>query len=110
MGQTVWGGRAGDGAAGLSWDWVEFADGVVAIADPMSMTTNLRLLGPEGEVLTAHSAAPHLNRLVHALAWRPEVLRAIAEVDASPTERPARSARKAPARNRSAARVPALAG
>lgn len=81
-GQAVWGGRCGDTAAGLSWDWIEIADGVFAVADPMAMTTNLRVLGPEGEVLTAHSAAPHLNRLVHGLPWQAEVRRAIAEAEA----------------------------
>jgi hypothetical protein len=82
MGQTAWGGRAGDSAAGLSWDWIEIADGVVAVADPMTMTSNLRVLGTEGEVLTAHSAAPHLNRLLHGLPWQAEVRRAIAEAEA----------------------------
>lgn len=83
MGQTAWGGRAGDSAAGLSWDWIEVADGIYAVADPMTMTTNLRVLGPEGEVLTAHSAAPHLNRLVHGLPWQAEVARAVAEAQAA---------------------------
>jgi hypothetical protein len=92
-GQTVWGGRAGDSSAGLSWDWIEIDEGIVAIADPMSMTTNLRLLGPDGAVLTTYATAPYLNRLVHALAWQPEVLRSIAEIEADATllaPRPAR--------------------
>lgn len=77
MGQTVWGGRAGDSAAGVSWDWIEVAEGIVAIADPMMMISNLRLLGPEGEVLTAHEIAPYLNEIVHRLPWQSEVHRAI---------------------------------
>jgi hypothetical protein len=77
MGQTVWGGRAGEAAAGVSWDWIEVAKGIVAIADPMMMTTNLRLLGDEGEVLTAHEAAPHLNRLVRSLPWQVEIWRVL---------------------------------
>ncbi|HEU4459497.1 MAG TPA: hypothetical protein VFR90_10275 [Methylibium sp.] len=75
MGQTVWGGRAGDAAAGISWDWIEVAEGIVAIADPMMMTSNLRLIGSEGEVLTAHEAAPHLNRFVRSLPWQAEIWR-----------------------------------
>lgn len=77
MGQTVWGGRAGDSAAGVSWDWIEVAEGIVAIADPMMMISNLRLLGPDGEVLTAHEVAPYLNEIVHRLPWQSEVHRAI---------------------------------
>jgi hypothetical protein len=82
-GQTAWGGRAADSVAGLSWDWIEIADGVIAIADPMTMTTNLRLLGSEGEVLTAHSAAPHLNRIAHQLPWQAEVRHALGLLKAS---------------------------
>ena len=77
MGQTVWGGRAGVSAAGLSWDWIEVVPGIVAIADPMMMITNLRLLGVQGEVLTAHEDAPYLNDIVHRLPWQAEVHRAI---------------------------------
>jgi hypothetical protein len=92
MGQTAWGGRAVDSAAGLSWDWIEIADGVIAIADPMTMTTNLRLLGPEGEVLTAHSAAPHLNRIAHQLPWQAEVRHALALCTASEATEKVKSA------------------
>lgn len=77
MGQSVWGGRCADSAAGVSWDWIEIADGVVAIADPMMMISNLRVLGRDGEVLTAYEAAPHLNGIVNRLPWQEEVERAI---------------------------------
>ena len=80
LGQTVWGGRAGDSSAGISWDWIEIAAGVIAVADPMTLVTNLCLLGPEGEVMTAHEAAPHLNRIVHRLQWQSEVRRALDEL------------------------------
>jgi hypothetical protein len=53
------------------------SQGVVAMADPLSVITNLRLLGPEGEVLTAWQAARHLNEIVHSLAWQYEVQRAL---------------------------------
>jgi hypothetical protein len=41
----------------MAWDWVQTASGVVAIADPMSVVTNVRLIGESSEVLTAHQAA-----------------------------------------------------
>lgn len=87
MGQTVWGGRAADSAAGVSWDWIELADGIIAIADPMMMVTNLRMLGAEGEVLTAHEAAPHLNGIVHRLPWQIEVHRALEQVERDARQR-----------------------
>ena len=79
-GQTLWGDPDGDQAAGLAWDWVELCQGVVAMADPMAVITNLRLLGPGGAVMSAVEAAPHLNELVHALPWQTEVQRALAEI------------------------------
>ena len=36
----------------MAWDWIQIARGVVAMADPMAVVTNLRLVGSEGEVLT----------------------------------------------------------
>jgi hypothetical protein len=76
-GQTVWAAHAADGEAGMAWDWVQIARGVVAIADPMSVVTNLRIVGGEGEVLTAHEAALFLNELVRSLPWQSEVQRAL---------------------------------
>jgi hypothetical protein len=47
------------------------------MADPMSVVTNLRLVGEEGEVLTALESARFLNEIVHALPWQTEVQRAL---------------------------------
>ena len=77
-GQTIWGGRSDDGEAGVAWDWVQIAQGIVAMADPLSVVTNLRFVGAEGEVLTAWEAARFLNEIVHALPWQYEVARALA--------------------------------
>ena len=76
-GQTVWGEHLADGEAGLAWDWIAVAHGVVAMADPMGVVTNLRLVGDHGEVLTAQEAALHISRLVRALPWQDEVWRAL---------------------------------
>jgi hypothetical protein len=76
-GQTMWGSRGDDGEAGVAWDWVALPRGAVAMADPMSVVTNLRLLGDEGEVLTAQQSARYLNEIVHALPWQQEVQRAL---------------------------------
>ena len=76
-GQTIWGGQSEDGEAGVAWDWVQISADVVAMADPMSVITNLRLVGEEGEVLTALESARFLNEIVHALPWQNEVQRAL---------------------------------
>ncbi|NDY92708.1 hypothetical protein [Ideonella livida] len=73
FGQTLWGDRTPDSETGLAWDWVQVCSGVVAMADPLSVVTNMRLLSARGRVLTAREAALHLNRLVHQLPWQDEV-------------------------------------
>ncbi len=76
-GQTIWGGSVAGTDAGMAWDWVEIASGVVAMADPMSVITNLRIVGDGGEVLTAQAAALYLNGIVRGLPWQDEVGRAL---------------------------------
>jgi hypothetical protein len=76
-GQTAWRGAAADGEVGVAWDWVMVSSDVVAMADPMCVVTNLRLLGERGEVLTSWEAARHLSRIVYALPWQGEVRRAV---------------------------------
>ena len=62
-----------------AWDWVLITRGVVAMADPMSVISNLRLVGDQGEVLTAQQSARFLNEIVRALPWQSEVQRALGE-------------------------------
>jgi hypothetical protein len=76
-GQTIWAAHADDGDAGMAWDWVQIAQGVVAIADPMSVVTNLRIVSGRGEVLTSYEAALFLNELLRDLPWQSEVQRAL---------------------------------
>ena len=76
-GQTVWAGPLADGQVGVAWDWVQVSRGVVAMADPMCVVSNLRLIGPQGEVLTAWEAARHLNQIVYGLPWQGEVQRVL---------------------------------
>jgi len=77
VGQTMWGSRSAEGEAGVAWDWVQLPGDAVAMADPMSVVTNIRLLGDAGEVLTAQQAARYLNEIVHGLPWQQEVRRAL---------------------------------
>ncbi len=61
----------------MAWDWVQIARGVVAMADPMSVISNLRFIGGEGEVLTAYESSLFLNEIVRLLPWQSEVQRAL---------------------------------
>ena len=76
-GQTVWRGAAAEGEVGVAWDWVMVSRDVVAMADPMSVVSNLRLLGSQGEVLTAWESALHLSQIVYGLPWQGEVQRVL---------------------------------
>jgi hypothetical protein len=76
-GTTLWGQFSKEGDAGLAWEWVEIAQGVVAMADPMSLSTNLRLLAVNGDLLSSTLASQHFNRYVHRLPWQREVYRAL---------------------------------
>jgi hypothetical protein len=76
-GQTIWGGSSASGEAGVAWDWIQISGDIVAMADPMSVVTNLRLIGNEGEVLTALEPPRYLNQIVPALPWQREVQRAL---------------------------------
>jgi hypothetical protein len=72
-GHTLWGSRSADGTTGVSWEWVEITEGVVAMANPFGLVTNLQLLGARGELLSRYEATLRLNSLLHALPWQREV-------------------------------------
>lgn len=72
-GQTLWAGQSEACAAGVAWDWVELRDGVVAMADPFGMVTNIRMLDEHGEALSQTQVAVQLHQMVHALPWQHEV-------------------------------------
>jgi hypothetical protein len=76
-GQTLWGSGDETGAAALAWDWVRLCPGVVALADPLGLVTNLHLVDEAGAPLPSLQAALHLNELVRALPWQHEVQRAL---------------------------------
>ena len=77
LGQTFWAWHGQEGDVGMAWDWVQLMPGVVALADPMAVVSNLRLVGEAGAVLTALESARHFNCVVRALPWQGEVERAL---------------------------------
>lgn len=72
-GHTLWAGRTGPGDVGMVWDWIALPRGVVALADPMSVVSNLRWVDAQGQPLPAGQAAVFTNRLVHSLPWQEQV-------------------------------------
>ncbi|QPF71566.1 hypothetical protein G8A07_00600 [Roseateles sp. DAIF2] len=77
-GQTLWIGESEDGAeAGVAWDWICMPEGVVALADPMALVTNLQFVSTAGEVLAPMESVLQLNEIVRTLPWQDEVQRAL---------------------------------
>lgn len=87
-GQTIWAAPA-EGCrvrAALAWDWVMLRPGVLALADPIGLVTNLRLQDAAGQELPADESLRRLNRLLHAIDWQACVLRALPEEPAAGAE------------------------
>lgn len=74
-GQTVWGNAEQRPTAGVAWDWVELPQGVLALADPFGLVTNLRFVDANRSEIPTIQAALQLNDIVHALPWQDEVHR-----------------------------------
>lgn len=77
VGQTLWGADCREGQAAMAWDWVELAEGLYALADPMAIITNLRLVDDSGEVLPDIETVRHINGIVHGLPWQQAVEHAV---------------------------------
>src|SRR5512134_538686 len=76
-GQTIWAAPLAGGQAGMAWDWIHLSRGVVAMADPLSVVTNLRLVHSDGDGLTMLESLRYLNEVVHTLDWQDEVERVL---------------------------------
>lgn len=76
-GQTLWAIAAEDRQAGMAWDWVQLSRGIVTMADPLSVITNISLVDADGDILPALESLRHLNEVVHATPWQEEVERVL---------------------------------
>jgi hypothetical protein len=76
-GSTLWCGLVSSGLVGLSWRWQELAPGVLVIADPLAIRSNLRWLGDDGHVLGEIAEAALHTRLVVGLRWQHAVHEAL---------------------------------
>jgi hypothetical protein len=65
------------GRAGLAWEWVEVRPGVVMLADPNSVITNLQFVDKAQKKVTGLNKIVSANRLVHGLHWQDQVRRCL---------------------------------
>lgn len=61
----------------MAWDWVQLSRGIVTMADPLSVITNISLIDADGDILPALESLRHLNEVVHATPWQDEVERVL---------------------------------
>lgn len=69
-GQVVWGVPDGEAPMAVCWDWAEVRTGVVALANPMTVFSNVRLLAEDGAPLTYGQMLLELNGVIHELNWQ----------------------------------------
>jgi hypothetical protein len=72
-GQALWGAADSAQPMALFWEWSELSPGVVALADPLRVLSNVTLLSSDGLKLGERLALLELNCAVHGLDWQPEV-------------------------------------
>lgn len=71
-GDTVW--AAASGSIAIGWEWVQVVRNVVALADPMSITSNLIPVdGQDDRAVPECRRLVLLNNLVHAAPWQASV-------------------------------------
>jgi hypothetical protein len=78
-GQVLWGTRGDSGEVGLAWDWCEVRQ-VIALADPMTVLSNVQLVNDDGRRLPRAQELLYLNNAVHELCWQDEVRSAKSEM------------------------------
>lgn len=70
-GQVLWCSDSGGSRVGVAWMWARRLDGLVIIANPMSVASNLALLDDEsGDPLSPGRQVCCLNWLICSLPWQ----------------------------------------
>jgi hypothetical protein len=69
-GETVWSMAVAQGAMTVRFEWAEITRGVLALANPMGIVSNVRLATDEGDLLTPAQMLLEMNGTVHDLEWQ----------------------------------------
>lgn len=76
-GLTAWIWSRGSEQAVIAWEWIELSTGVLVLADPNALASNLRFVGEvQGMERMEHRNRNvlMLNTIVHGLRWQERVL------------------------------------
>lgn len=94
-GETTWTMNTPLGTMSILFEWAEVTRGVLALANPMGIVSNVRLMTDEGDWLTPAQTLLELNFTVHELDWQTVVARRLeAWRHAAPTRPPLASREK----------------
>lgn len=69
-GETTWAMNSTLGTMTILFEWAEVTRGVLALANPMGIVSNVRLMTDEGDLLTPAQTLLELNFTVHELDWQ----------------------------------------
>ena len=69
-GQVLWGVDCEGQMVGMAWDWRELRTDVIAMADPMMVLSNLRLVDEAGIEVTESHRMICLNSAIYRLGWQ----------------------------------------
>lgn len=69
-GQVLFGFEFQQKMFGVAWDWVAIGGRFVAMADPMSIVSNVYFVTDDGVTLDDSARIVQLNNLIHRLSWQ----------------------------------------
>ncbi len=72
-GQVLWAGDCDGELVGMAWDWRELRKDVIAMADPMMVLSNLRLLDEAGVEVSDSHRMICLNSAIYRLHWQEQL-------------------------------------
>jgi hypothetical protein len=73
-GESLWGTPSCGALVAVGWKWSEVDTDVVAIDNPMSISSNVVLLDELGQELSPSKRILHLNNAVYRLGWQSRVI------------------------------------
>lgn len=82
-GRALWGIWTSDCPMGICWEWAELRPGIVTLANPLHVLSNVALLSDGGDRLDGARMLLELNNTVHAMNWQREVCAELLRSDAT---------------------------
>lgn len=73
-----------DSHLALAWDWFEAYEGVLALANPVAVVSNLNIMDRSGKALTFRENLIAVNKIVNGLCWQESVAKNIDMVHSRP--------------------------